>query len=120
MQDNTIAQSKPDTANMLMPVSHFKTQDDFSNAVAKAAHNAGCVVLFEIPGNLFGFENTQAAAIKLNSNAANEQLAFILCDNSTGTIHVLSNDDVPAEVLRFIVSYKNVLSLLKSSEITTH
>lgn len=106
-----------DNALIIMP--DYNNQAIFTNSIIEAAQNAGCEFLFEIPASLFGFEETRAAAIRLNT-FKDDQLAFILCDKNTGQIYVLSHDEIPNRVRRFVKSYANVLSFLKTSIVTSH
>ena len=120
MQYNNLSQAATPSINPLVHQTGFESPPEFNHAILEAANNAGCEFLFEIPGDLFGFEETRAAAIKLNAFSEDDQLAFILCNADTGTIHVLSNDEVPSKVIRFVESYAAVLSLLQNSKITSH
>ncbi len=120
MQTNNFSHPSRKTSDALMCQADYKNQHEFNNAVLEAADNAGCQFLFEVPAEFFGMENSRAAAIKLNAYHEADQLAFIMCDTDTGVIHVLSNDEAPSRVLRFVESYANVLSMLHNSNITSH
>lgn len=117
---NTYRSGAFSSKNALINQPNFNNQAVFTNSIIEAAQNAGCEFLFEIPARLFGFEETRAAAVRLNAFQNDDQLAFILCNKSTGQIHVLSHDEIPDRVLRFVQSYANVLSFLKSSAVTSH
>ena len=117
---NTHQYNALNSENALISLPNINSQTVFTNSIIEAAQNAGCEFLFEIPASLFGFEETRAAAVRLNAFQNNDQLAFILCDKNTGQIHVLSNDEAPNSVLRFVQSYANVLSFFKNSELTSH
>jgi len=106
--------------NALANLPGFNAEVVFTNSIVEAAQNAGCEFLFEIPASLFGFEETRAAAVRLNTFENDDQLAFILCNKNTGQIHVLSNDETPIRVRQFVKSYANVLSFFKTSEVTSH
>jgi hypothetical protein len=118
--DNTHKMNSYNSENSLVALPDLNNQAVFTQSIIEAAQNAGCEFLFEIPASLFGFEETRAAAVRLNVFQGNDQLAFILCDKNNGQIHVLSNDEAPNRVLRFVQSYANVLSFFKHSEITSH
>lgn len=120
MQHQNQADPGQVATNALVCQPDFNNQTVFTNSILEAANNAGCEFLFEIPASFFGFEDTRAAAIKLNASNDDDQLAFILCDKGTGIIHVLSNDEAPRTVIRFVESYANVLSFLQESKITAH
>lgn len=117
---NTHKQNAFNSENALVNMPDLNNQAVFTNSIIEAAQKAGCEFLFEIPANLFGFEETRAAAVRLNAFEDNDQLAFILCNKKTGQIHVLSNDETPNRVLRFVQSYANVLSFFKNSKTTSH
>ena len=106
--------------NALVNMPDLNHQVVFTNSIIEAAQKAGCEFLFEIPASLFGFEETKAAAVRLNAFDDTNQLAFILCNKKTGQIHVLSSDETPNRVLRLVQSYANVLSLFKNSKTTSH
>lgn len=106
--------------NALVCLPRLNTEAVFTNSIIEAAQNAGCEFLFEIPASLFGFEETQAAAVRLNTFENDDQLAFILCNENTGQIHVLSNDETPIRVRQFVKSYANVLSFFKTGDVTSH
>jgi hypothetical protein len=118
--DNTHKMNSYNSENSLVALPDLNNQAVFTQSIIEAAQNAGCEFLFEIPASLFGFEETRAAAVRLNVFQGNDQLAFILCDKNNGQIHVLSNDEAPNRVIRFVQSYANVLSFFKHSEITSH
>lgn len=120
MQYNNISQQSDKPSAALVCHTDIKNPHDFSNAILEAADNAGCQFLFEVPSELFGFEESRAAAIKLNARSEHDELAFILCDKETGVIHVVSNDEAPERVIRFVESYANVLSFIQADNITSH
>ena len=117
---NTNQTNPLNSENALVALHDINNQAVFTRSIIDAAQKAGCEFLFEIPASLFGFEETRAAAVRLNASQDNDQLAFILCDKKSGQIHVLSNDETPDRVLRFVQSYANVLSFFKNSDVTSH
>ncbi len=120
MQYNNFSQVANKDSSALICDPTFKKPHEFNNAILEAADNAGCQFLFEVPAELFGFEDSRAAAIKLNVYNEDNQLAFILCDRETGVIHVVSNDEAPSGAIRFVESYANVLSFFQKSTTTSH
>ncbi len=118
--DKTHQTNSYNSENPLIALPDLNNQAVFTRSIIEAAQNAGCEFLFEIPASLFGFEETRAAAVRLNVFQGNDQLAFILCDKNNGQIHVLSNDEAPSRVIRFVQSYANVLSFFKNSDATSH
>ncbi len=120
MQYNHLSQSPHKNTNALTCVPVFENSRKFNNAVLEAADNAGCQFLFEVPAGLFGLKESRAAAIRLNVFNERDQLAFIVCDTETGVIRVLSGDEAPTNVIRFVQSYAHVLSLLQESTTTSH
>lgn len=120
MQSSNFSHAPDKASGPLMCLVNFNNPHDFSNAILEAADNAGCQFLFEVPAELFGHEDSRAAAVKLNASCEDDQLAFILCNTHTGIINVLSNDEAPARVIRFVESYANVLSLLQTNSLTSH
>lgn len=117
---NTYQTNSSNSENAMVALPDLNNQAVFIRSIIEAAQKAGCEFLFEIPASLFGFEETRAAAVRLSASQGNDQLAFILCDKKTGQIHVMSNDETPNRVLRFVQSYANVLSFFKNSDITSH
>ena len=120
MQYSNPAQPANSNTGALICHPTFKKQQGFNNAIVEAADNAGCQFLFEVPAEFFGFEESRAAAIKLNASHEENQLAFILCDRETGVIHVLSDNEAPSSVIRFVESYANVLSFFQTQRATSH
>jgi len=106
--------------NALVNLPEFNAETVFTDSIVEAALNAGCEFLFEIPGGLFGFKEACAAAVRLNAFENDGQLAFILCDENTGQIYVLGNDETPIRVRRFVQSYANLLSFFKTGNVTSH
>ena len=120
MQYNNLSQPANTNSSALICHPTLKKEHGFNNAIVEAADKSGCQFLFEVPAELFGFEESRAAAIKLNASHEDNQLAFILCDRATGVIHVLSNDEAPSSVIRFVESYANVLSFFQTQSATSH
>ena len=85
--------------------------EKFLDAVNRAAENAGCSMLFEIPAILLGGKGDRAAAIACGPA---QELMFIVFDSKTGTIRVISAGEVPETVLDFTRSYAGVLGMIAS------
>jgi hypothetical protein len=83
--------------------------EKFLDAVNRAAENAGCSMLFEIPAILLGGKGDRAAAIACGPT---QDLMFIVFDSESGTISVISADEVPETVLDFTRSYAGVLGMI--------
>ncbi len=86
----------------------------FFETVARAADKAGCELLFEVPGALFATPDTRAAAISCGEHTSIGEV-FILYNRDNGVIRVLTGDEVPEEVTRFVRSYAAVLVCLQES-----
>ena len=86
----------------------------FFETVARAADKAGCEFLFEVPGALFSSPDTRAAAIRCGESTSIGEV-FILFNRENGVIRLLTGDEVPDEVTRFVRSYAAVLVCLQES-----
>jgi hypothetical protein len=85
--------------------------EKFFEAVSRAAENAGCALLFEIPAILIGGKGDRAAAIAFGPSP---DLMFIVFNSKTGAIAVISAGEVPETVLDFTRSYAGVLGMIAS------
>jgi hypothetical protein len=85
--------------------------DRFFDAVNRAAENAGCRMLFEIPAMLLHGNGDRAAAIACG---AEEDIIFIVYDSENGEIVVISANEAPGMVLDFTRSYAGVLGMIAS------
>ncbi len=85
----------------------------FFEAVIKAADNAGCEFLFEIPAILFGEVHARAAAIRCGDMKSIGEV-FILHREGDDLVQVISGEDVPEKVTQFVRSYAAVLISLQA------
>lgn len=83
----------------------------FLSTVHKAAQQAGCELLFEIPSALFQDPAGRSAAMRFGGHGEAE-LFFILFNAANGAIRVMEEGEVPAIVLDFTRSYAGVLGLI--------
>ncbi|MCU0790473.1 MAG: hypothetical protein MUE79_05395 [Nitratireductor sp.] len=90
--------------------------DRFFDAVNRAAENAGCKMLFEIPAMLLRGEGDRAAAI---SCGGEQDIIFIVFDSRNGEIVVISAGEAPETVLDFTRSYAGVLGMIASDRKVT-
>lgn len=94
--------------------------EDYKSAIAEAARNSGSRFLFELPGAMFGFENSIASTVTLDGDNQFERLAFIIFDQDTGMFNIISEDEAPESAMRFVQSYVNLLDQLHLNNITAH
>lgn len=90
--------------------------DQFFDAVNRAAENAGCSMLFEIPAILLHGKGDRAAAIACGPD---QDIIFIVFDSHNGEIVVISAAEAPATVLDFTRSYAGVLGMIASDRKVT-
>lgn len=90
--------------------------DQFFDAVSRAAENAGCQMLFEIPAILLHGNGDRAAAV---AGGPEYDLIFIVFDSKNGEIMVISAAEAPATVLDFTRSYAGVLGMIASDRTVT-
>jgi hypothetical protein len=90
--------------------------DQFFTAVSRAAENAGCHMLFELPAMLLHGNGDRAAAIACGPD---HDLIFIVFDSANGEIMVISSAEAPETVLDFTRSYAGVLGMIASDRNVT-
>ncbi|MEC9342245.1 MAG: hypothetical protein VYD64_00215 [Pseudomonadota bacterium] len=92
-------------------VAGSELNETFLDTIFSAAHQAGCELLFEVPGALFSDPGGRSAAMRCGSRQ-DAELFFILFNAADGAIRVLEESDVPESVLDFTRSYAGVLGLI--------
>ncbi len=89
--------------------------DHFFEAGYRAAKQAGCKLLFEIPARLVEDAGERAAAIHYCRNGADVVL-FLVARKQPGEIAIVFESEAPAGVADFTRSYAEVLGLIASDE----
>lgn len=93
--------------------------DTFFETAWRAAKQAGCELLFEMPGLIFGKKDGRAAAIRCSEQDEGEMFFLVFC-SSSGEISVIEEQDAPQRVIDFTRSYAGVLGMLgRDSRITS-
>lgn len=87
--------------------------EEFFGTAFRAARQAGCELLFEIPSVLLSDPVGRAAAISCGEGAEAE-LFFLLFNAGNGSITIIEASEVPDSVLDFTRSYAGVLSMIGS------
>lgn len=85
--------------------------DRFFEAGYKAAVQAGCEFLFEVPPVLLERNADRAAAIRCERDGLSE-LFFLVFDAKRGSMMIMEEDRVPDAVLDFTLSYAGVLNMI--------
>jgi hypothetical protein len=85
--------------------------DRFFEAGSRAAAQAGCEFLFEIPPVLLEKNADRAAAIRCGRDGTAE-LYFLVFEARRGSVTILAEDEVPEKVLDFTLSYAGVLGMI--------
>jgi hypothetical protein len=83
----------------------------FFEAGSKAAVQAGCEFLFEIPPVLLEKNADRAAASRCGRDGTAE-LYFLVFEARRGAVTILAEDEVPEMVLEFTLSYAGVLGMI--------
>jgi hypothetical protein len=87
--------------------------DRFFDTVFRAAHQAGCELLFEIPTVLFREESSRAAAVRSAGDDEGE-FFYVLFSESEGAVSIVDAAEVGESVVDFTRSYAGVLNLIGS------
>ena len=87
--------------------------DQFFEAAHRAAEQAGCEMLFEIPSLFLADPEGRAAAIRCGNAEEAEFFFFVFRPNSQ-SIRVVAASEAPETVLDFTRSYAGVLSMLRA------
>lgn len=92
---------------------HVCLDSAFFDRASRAARQAGCELLFEIPSVLLSDPVGRAAAIRCGEEA-DAELFFLLFKSGSGEIAIIEASEVAESVLDFTRSYAGVLSLIGS------
>jgi hypothetical protein len=87
--------------------------DQFFEAAYRAAEQAGCEMLFEIPSLFLSDPDGRAAAIRCG-NADEAELFFFVFRPESQSIRVVAASEAPESVLHFTRSYAGVLTLIRA------
>jgi len=87
--------------------------DQFFEAAYRAAEQAGCEMLFEIPSLFLSDPEGRAAAIRCG-NADEAELFFFVFRPESQSIRVVSASEAPETVIEFTRSYAGVLSMIRA------
>jgi hypothetical protein len=85
--------------------------DQFFEAAWRAARQAGCELLFEIPSLLFRDPAGRAAAIRCG-NLEEAELFFFIFNPQSQSIRVVAGSEAPQGLIEFTRSYAGVLDLI--------
>jgi len=85
--------------------------DHFFDTVVRAADQAGCRMMLEIPAVLFSQKASRAAAIGCGAGCGAE-FFFILLDEASGAILIVEEQEVSPAVAEFTRSYVDVLGAI--------
>ena len=88
--------------------------DQFFDAAFRAAEQAGCQLLFEIPGLLFEGPGDRAAAIACGDGGRETELLFLVFEEARNVVTVVAGEEVPDIVIEFTRSYAGVLAMIAS------
>lgn len=88
--------------------------DRFFDIAFRAARQAGCELLFEIPSVLFREENSRVAAIRGHGEGAGDaELFYVLFSERKGAVSIVNANEVHDSVVEFTRSYAGVLNLMR-------
>lgn len=89
--------------------------DSFFDTVFRAAMQAGCELLFEIPPALFDGKSSRAAALRGRAGpTGEEELFFVLFNEKRCAVTIVEATEAGESVVDFTRSYASVLSLIGS------
>lgn len=92
--------------------------DQFFEAAWRAAKQAGCELLFEIPSLLFRDPRGRAAAIRCG-NLEEAELFFFVFNPDSQSIRVVAGAEAPPSLIEFTRSYAGVLNLIARERAAT-